>query len=54
MKPDNRKFLKQWVHEEAARLGISVRALQARMYRGKHPFPKRIKRGWHTVEVIES
>lgn len=36
--------LVEWVTRKARRLRISQRALYARLYRGRHPFPKNMRR----------
>ena len=36
---------KEWLHNEAEKLGISIHALEVRLHRGRHPYPASLKRG---------
>ena len=36
---------KEWLHNEAVKLGISPHALDMRLSRGRHPYPHGTKRG---------
>lgn len=47
------KLLKQWVHEEAERLGVPVTTIRGRIERGKYKHLKLRKKSSCRVFVVE-